>query len=234
MIFDQFDRVRIVNLPHRRDRRNQMNRQLAKVGLLGDSRVSYQRAYQFSDALNFRTAGSRGCFTTHREIITEAAEQGQSVLIFEDDCDFTPAAKNYRLEGPWDVFYGGYTASDPANPHNSDIIGSHFIGLSAAATKKAAVYFARYPDPDFAPDPRAASEPGFNPAVRPGTDGAYVWFRRAHPELVTVFAQIGVQRPSRTDIGRVKWFDRMPIVRSAAEWTRRFKGPSSGTGYVFR
>jgi hypothetical protein len=57
MIFDQFDRIRVVNLRHRRDRRNQMNRQLAKVGLLGDPRVSYQKAYQFSDALNFRTAG---------------------------------------------------------------------------------------------------------------------------------------------------------------------------------
>jgi glycosyl transferase family 25 len=233
MLFDQFERIRIVNLPHRNDRRKQMDRQLAKVGLLGDPRVSYQKAYQFAEALNFRTAGSRGCFTTHREIITEAAEKGQSVLIFEDDCDFTPEAKQYHLRAPWDIFYGGYIASDPADPQNSDIIGSHFIGLSAAAAKKAAAYFARYPDPDLPPQPSAASEPGLDPAVRPGTDGAYVWFRRAHPELVAVFAQISVQRASRTDIGHLKWFDQMPVVREIVGAARRLK-PHSSAGYVFR
>jgi hypothetical protein len=88
------------------------------------------------------------------------------------------------------ILPGGYIASDPADPHNSDIIGSHFIGLSAAAAKKAAVYFARYPDPDFAPDPRAASQAGFNPAVRPGTE-------TLHPNECTrqsrLFWQTGTQ-----------------------------------------
>ena len=48
-----------------------------------------------------------------------------------------------------------------------------------------------------------------------------MWFRRAHPELVTVFSMVGTQRPSRTDIGQLKWFDRTSGVRELAGLMRK-------------
>jgi glycosyl transferase family 25 len=159
---------------------------------------------------------------SHFAILRNAADAGKSVLILEDDCDFIlPQAIRCEPPEECDVFYGGYAASDPTDPHNSDIIGSHFMGFSAKAASVAVSYLTDYLRPDFKGDPRAASEPGYNPNVRPGIDGAYVWLRRAHPELVTVFEQLSVQRSSRTDIGFQRWFDRAPLIRDLAQWGRR-------------
>ena len=236
-LFDSFDRVRVVNLPHRKDRRSEMNAQFAKVGIAGDPRIQFFEALSFPDPGPFRRRGSHGNFRSRIPLLREAGEAGQSILIFEDDCDFLfPQVLEFEMPAEWDIFYGGYVASNPADPHNSDIIGSHFMGFSPRAAKAAADYLTAYLEPDFPPDPGAAMEPGFDPAVKPSIDGALVWFRRSRPDLVTVFAQLGFQRSSRTDVGEQKWFDRVPVVRGlvglARRIMRRVREPR-GTGYTF-
>ena len=220
-LFAAFDRVRIVNLASRADRRAEMERQLARVGLLGDPRVAFFAACSFDEPGPFKRVGSRGAFHSHLTLLREAAEAGESILILQDDCDFlAPQIFDYRLPGQWDIFYGGYKASDPANLPESDIIGAHFMGFSPKAARTAADYLARYLEPGFPLDARAAAQPGFDPAIRPPIDGAFVWMRRAHPELTTVFAMLGVQRASRTDIGEQRVFDRIPGLRALAEAAR--------------
>lgn len=223
MVFNRFDRIRIVNLAHRKDRRAEMGRELRKVGLERDPRVAFFPAVAVADTGPFTHRGHHGCFLSHFLILKETAEAGESVLILEDDCDFLlPQALEFQMPEQCDVFYGGYlSASNPDDLADSDIIGSHFMGLSARAVKAAADYLTGYLEPDFAPDPRAAAEPDFKPAIRPPVDGAYVWFRRAHPELVTVFATLSEQRPSRTDTGQLKWFDRAIGIRDLAGWARK-------------
>jgi glycosyl transferase, family 25 len=235
MLFDHFDRIRIVNLAHRSDRRCEMNAQLAQVGLQDDPRVAFFEALSFEDAGLFRRTGSHGAFKSHLALLSEAAAADHSILILQDDCDFLlPQVLDYVLP-ECDIFYGGYSASDPQNLAESDIIGAHFMGFSSRAAKAAVEYLTSYLLPDFSPDPRAAAEPDFDPNVRPPIDGGLVWFRRAHPELETVFAMLGVQRSSRTDIGDQNWFDRIPVVRELAgfartcrsRWSRR-KGNKGG------
>ena len=223
MLFNRFDRIRIVNLPHRKDRRSEMERELRRVGLERAPRVGFFPAVSTTEKGPFWRPGDNGCFLSHFSILKEAAEAGESVLILEDDCDFlVPQVLEFEMPDSWDVFYGGYlAASNPDNLDDSEIIGSHFMGFSSRAAKAAAKYLTDYLEPDFPPDPRAAAEPGFNPAIRPSIDGAYVWFRRAHPELVTVFSMVGTQRPSRTDIGQLKWFDRTSGVRELAGLMRK-------------
>ena len=223
MLFNSFDRIRIVNLPHRKDRRAEMERELRRIGLEREPRVAFFPAVATAEKGPFWRPGDNGCFLSHFSILKEAAEAGDSVLILEDDCDFlVPQVLEFEMPDSWDVFYGGdLAASNPDNLDDSEIIGSHFMGFSSRAAKAAAKYLTDYLEPDFPPDPRAAAEPGFNPAIRPSIDGAYVWFRRAHPELVTVFSMVGIQRPSRTDIGQLKWFDRTPGVRELAELARK-------------
>ncbi len=224
MLFDFYDRVRIISLKHRTDRRADMRRQLAKVGRLNDPKVSFFDAISADEPGLFASKGCHGCFLSHMNVLIEAAAAGESVLVLEDDCDFAvPAALDVKVPADCDVYWGGYVASDPSNPHDSDIIGAHCVGFSARAAAACAAYMQTFFDPDFVGDPRAASEPGYDPNKRPVSDGAYVWFRRAHPEMVTVFDQVAYQRPSRTDIGDQRWFDRTPILRDLADMARRAK-----------
>lgn len=225
MLFDAFDRIWIVNLESRPDRRREMEHQLSLVGLLDDPRVQFFNAIHTANPGQFRRAGSHGAFLSHMALLQKAAEADESILILQDDCDFLfPAIDRYRLPSRWDIFYGGYNASDPDNLEDSDIIGAHFMGFSRAAAAAALDYLiGLYRYPDFPPDPRASREPGFDPAIRPPIDGALVWFRRAHPEMKTVFAMLSQQRASRTDIGDQRWFDRFPGLRELSEAARRFK-----------
>lgn len=203
-LFDHFDRIRVINLPHRKDRRREMSAQLAKADLLGDPRVEFFDAVREPDAGRFYSRGAKGAFNSHLHLVHEAATAGGSLLILEDDCDFVGSCE---LPVDWDVFYGGYDAtSDPERPGVSDIVGAHCMGFSARALNRLQPWL-------------TTAWKGNDPAP---IDGEYVRFRRANSQLVTVFAEIAVQRASRTDIGRQKWFDRAPVVRDLAEMARRY------------
>lgn len=237
MVFEQFDRIRIVNLVHRTDRRAEMEAQLARIGLSDDKRVEYFGALSFTHPGIFKRRGSHGAFKSHLALLSAAADAEDSILILQDDCNFIlPDVLNYEMP-KCDVFYGGYAARNPADLHKSDIIGAHFMGFSAGAAKAAAEYLTAYLERDFQPDPIARKETGFDPNIRPPIDGALVWFRRANPQLKTEFAMLSYQRSSRTDIGSQKWFDRIPILRkiagSARKYLRRPKVNRSGE-HVFR
>lgn len=211
MIFDQFDRIRIINLAHRDDRRREMTAELARVGVAIDgSRVAFFDAFAPSDTGDFYSRGAHGCYLSHLAILEE---QGGSVLILEDDCDFTRVAREFEA-GAFDIFYGGYDAKDPANLENSDIVGAHMMGYSAEGARRAAAYFRQLLDPAFR-----------NHVKPPPTDGAIIWFRRAYPDIRTVFAvpPLAYQRPSRTDIAEQKLFDKLPVVGSAMTLARRIK-----------
>ena len=230
--FTPYDRIEIINLPHRKDRRREMMAQLRKVGLENDPRVQFFPAISPQETGIFSRRGYLGSFLSHLELLKKAAASGKSILILEDDCDFiVPDALEYRMPEGVDVFYGGYLiASNPDDPADSDIIGAHFMGFSARAAKAAAEYLTAFLEPDFPPDPRAAAMPDYNHAIRPPIDGAYVWFRRAHPELITVFAMLSDQRASRTDIGDQRWFDMVPGLRGLAGVARSAKRKLSGGG----
>lgn len=210
MIFDAFDRIRIINLPYRRDRRAEMKRELARVGLAGDPRVAFVPAMRPAERGPFESIGARGCYGSHQAILEEAAAAGESVLILEDDCDFTQAARGYEDAGSWDIFYGGYMTADLADPLRRSITGSHMMGFSAAGARALAAYLPAMPYDD----------------VHPPVDGAYTTFRLTYPQVPVMFAEppIAVQRSSRTDIAPLRFFDRLPLLRqaaAAARWVKR-------------
>lgn len=213
MVFDAFDRIRIVSLPERKDRRRDMRRQLATVGLAEDPRVSFFDAIRMSGAGSFRSSGSHGCYLSHLAVLIDAANHRQSVAILQDDCNFLPGIHSCELP-EFDVFYGSHAEDSDA------MIGAHFMGFSAKAAQLAADYLQRLLDPDFPADSKASGERTFDATVRPPIDGSLVWFRRAHPQLKTSFALLGVQRRSRSDITPGK-LDRIPVVREAVEAMRK-------------
>lgn len=204
-----FDLIRIINLPARTDRRRQMERELKRIGLAGDQRVAFFPAIAPADHHPFRAEGEKGVFLSHLAVLREAAEQNASVLILEDDADFTSALKPGEPAVCDGIYYGGHEAATPDQLHSSDIIGAHCMGFSASVVRVLAPYLTElleHPSP-------------------PPIDGAYVWYRRAHPEVRTTFAvpAIAVQRPSRSDIARLRFFDRVPLLRDAANRARLLK-----------
>lgn len=209
MIFDQFDSIRIINLPYRTDRRTEMEGELARLDLLDDPRVAFFKAFQFDDAGPFSSPGARGVFQSHLAILEEAASNGHRVLILEDDCDFIPAASSYAPQQPWSIFYGGYEASDPTNLLTSDIIGAHMMGFAPETAAHLADYL------------NTLVYDGIHPPI----DGAYIWYRRAFPDVATLFAEpaLGNQRPSRTDIAELRFFDKIPLIRELIGMARRMK-----------
>ena len=206
MTLDRFDRIRVINLAERRDRRREMERELAAIGLAGDPRVAFFPAIRPKDSGRFTSVGAHGVYLGQLAILREAAEANQSVLILEDDCAFAPAALDYPTNGAWEIFYGGYEAAKPDDLVSSDIIGAHMMGFTAKAAKAVVAYL------------DALTCEGIHPPI----DAAYIWFRRAHPDVVTHFATppLAAQRSSRSDIAP-RFFDRLPLIREAAQLARR-------------
>jgi glycosyl transferase family 25 len=209
MLFDRFDTIRIINLAFRKDRRSEMEGELRKVGLLGDPRVSFFDACTFDDPGGFSSRGARGVYASHLAILREAAANGQSVLILEDDADFEPGAADHVLPEDWQIFYGGYFAAEPDRLEKSDVQEAHMMGFSADIVPPLVEYLSNLR----------------HEGIHPPIDGAYVWFRRAFPEVRTHFAvpQLAFQRPSRTDIADLPIYDRLPLFREGVGLLRKLK-----------
>lgn len=206
-----FDRIIIINLEKRADRRTEMRRELARIGLADDPRVRFFPAIEPSDPGRWKSIGEHGCFMSHRAVVHAAAGAGESLLLLEDDCDFTDAALSSDWGRGSDVFYGGYWVPDFADPHQGIVQGAHCMGFSARAVKALASFFDGTLE---------------NPGSPPPADGVYVDFRREHPDMVANFAlpQIAVQRQSASDIspGRLdRYWLLAPFLRLARAANRR-------------
>ena len=228
-----FDAVYIINLPTRTDRRREMIEQLALAGIdASDPRVIFFDAVRPTDAGGFPTIGTRGCFMSHLGVLQRARAAGhRRILILEDDVnfikDFQPAFARLepRLEQPdWRMAYLGalgvqppFDAPAPAGimPPSSSVMGTHMLALQSTAVAEAIAYLE-------AMLLRPAGDPAGGPMH---VDGAYSWFRNAHPEVATLLCSpaLGYQRPSRTDIHDLKWFDRAPVVRDIVHALRKAK-----------
>ena len=230
-----FERIYVLNLAERADRRREVEVQLRRFGLsLGVEPVRLFRAIRPAEARPFPSIGARGCFMSHLGMLREAARDGLgSVLILEDDVDFAPDAEA-RLPAllealrrhDWSIFYGGYELhGEPATDVTEPVDGlrevssattirlCHFIALRGAAIAEAARFLEA-----------VAGRPPGDPAGGPmHVDGAYSWLRHTRPGLRTWIAvpQMGHQRSSRTDIHPLRWYDRWPIVREGVQLARR-------------
>ena len=228
-----FSEIQVINLPSRVDRRREIEEQLVRQGSgLGTPGVELFAAVRPSDPGPFPTIGTRGCFLSHLGVLEAAAQrQLESVLILEDDCNLSgdcrlrlQALAGTEFASRWELLYGGtltgaayrpsdtgWIALDPELP----LMGSHFIAVRGQAIARITEYFKAM----------LARPPG-DPAGGPmHVDGAYSWYRREHPDALTVLASppIAYQRSSRTDIHDTRWFDAMPGVRQGVAAARRLK-----------
>ena len=244
-LIDSFESIRIINLVHRVDRRRDIAAQFARIGLDFDHpKIALFEGRKFSDTARFPTSGTRGCFQSHLDLLTEARATGLgSILIFEDDCNFhedietllRPALTAlHNVE--WDIFHGSLlpeeyratTSPIELIPSSADPAGCHFYALRGAVIGEAAAYLEamihrgegeRHPD-----------------GCPMHYDGALAHFRRRHPAIRTYVANpdLGYQRLSRTDIHALPVYDKIPGLRQAASLARGFIKGSGRTKLVRR
>lgn len=221
MMLDPFDSVYVVNLPSRTDRREQMEEQLRRVGLSFDSsNVHLFPAVRPSDPGGFESIGARGCFMSHLSIL-KAASGARNVLILEDDLNFAPSLRDIRLPSDWNIFYGGalhtlQTAGElTVVPSNHDIQCSHFVAFNGPMIPRMIDFLEALLR-------RAPGDPEGGPMH---VDGAYNTFRARTPDAITLMAipELGYQRPSRSDVAPLKWFDKIPALRGAVKAVRALK-----------
>lgn len=237
---DVFDAVRVVNLPHRVDRKAEIEIQLARLGLdWSRDGVNIFPAKQPTDAGDFPSVGARGCFLSHLAVLQEAVEKSnEKILIIEDDLDFCKDVVR-RIDivlralekTDWSVFYGGYEDLNTSNGRqvSEDLLlveadfpirTTHMVAFRGSAIRAARDYL----------EAMLARPPGSPDGGPMHVDGAYSWFRKDNPEMKTVAAvtPLGFQRSSKSDIDTSKWYDRVPVVsaliaraRNAKNWVLR-------------
>ncbi|HEU4459265.1 MAG TPA: glycosyltransferase family 25 protein [Methylibium sp.] len=230
---EQFDRIFVINLAHRTDRRREMDEQLRRIGLsLEWPRITVFDAVRPDGPGNFPTLGARGCFMSHLGVLREAQRLGlKRVLVWEDDLDFTDdfvqVLESMRGEfdaQPWSMFYGTYLAPEGAPAPSglviraeptTRLVNTQFMAFQGDAIAAAADHLTLMMN-------RAPGHPEGGPMH---VDGALNWFRRAHPERLVLLAaeQMGYERPSRTDVHELAWYDRVPLVRDVVDGLRKLK-----------
>ena len=221
-----FDRTEIVNLPERRDRRRQTERELRRQFPAADidERVRFFRAIRPETAGPFQNRGVHGAFLSTLEILrSAAADDLGAVLMMQDDVRFT---KTYREAAPallaeldhdrWDLVQLGYhdpwgstTPPPPGSPPTfveltGPVIGAHCIGFRRSVYQPLIEHL----------ETVLGGTPGDDLRGPMPIDGAFNTFVQCTPgirRLAPVPSLVG-QRSSRSDI-RPKRHDRIPALR---------------------
>jgi hypothetical protein len=220
-----FDRIYVINLPERRDRRSNMMHELAQVCVReGDPQLEIFPAVKVTDAEGFPGLGARGCFLSHLAILRAARDAKlKNLLILEDDLAFSPffvkhqtTVLNQLCEQPWQIVYFGHIL--PLSPLPKGEFVWHLTQASLQTTHFLAINGEVIPQVvDFLE--LVLSRPAGHPLGGPmHVDGAYSTFRAQHPDVKTLLANpsLGFQRSSPSDVAGLRWFDKVPGLRQMA------------------
>lgn len=230
-LIDQFDRVYIVNLPERGDRRREMQAELGRLGLQVDGeKIRYWKAVRPDDAGLFPSLGARGCFMSHLSILNDAiANELDTILVMEDDLSIDDRFMQAQAqmcrtlgEGHWRFAYLGHVENLPDDGGKpawqsglQPLATTHFYALKRPVLRPLRDHLQACLG-------RAPGHPLGSPMH---VDGAYSLFRMQHQDAMTLIAapSLGGQRSSRSDIYPNKWYDRTPLLVQAAGWLRALK-----------
>jgi hypothetical protein len=222
---DYFERVVVINLPERRDRRREMEAQLGKFSLSAE----FFPAVKVTEVGEWPGLGARGCFLSHYNVLKQALDAGaRNVLLLEDDLDFSPRLPALTPElvrhlecEEWGFLYLGHieqlSTSDSSFhlvPWTDPLMTAHFLAINRGTLERL-VHFLE----------QVMSRPDGHPLGGPQhVDGAYSMFRAQNPDVVTLLASpsLGWQRSSRSDISASR-YENIPVVRELLGMARRVK-----------
>ncbi|WP_060513497.1 glycosyltransferase family 25 protein [Pseudomonas sp. NBRC 111124] len=228
-VIDYFDRTRIINIPSRTDRRLETEAEFARNGFqIDEQKIGFFPAVTPAAQEGFPSAGVRGCFMSHMQILEEAMHLNvKNILIMEDDIQFSrrigPFGKKAieALQGlDWDIAYLGHSCEgDSGTPRwalvDRPIHLAHFYAVNGKSVGKLRDFLAQI-----------LQRPPGHP------DGGPMHYDAALNTLIHTDKNIqayyftwnlGYQRPSRTDLHALSIFDRVAMLRPVMALYRRLK-----------
>lgn len=229
-LFDAFERIVVINLPQRYDRRRDMLTELAGVGIaVDDPRLQFFAAIRPVDAGNFPAIGVHGCFMSHLGVIEAALRDGVTrLLILEDDVQFEPAVSHAQpalaarlLQDDWDFAYPGHVEAlggDPLAPQwlntQAPLVCAHFYGMNGRVLPALRDYLQS-----------CLLRPVGHPDGGPmHVDGALSMFRARQGAITLIAApSFGLQRSSCSDIYPYRWYDRWLLAKTMVACVRKLK-----------
>lgn len=234
---DHFDRVYLINLRSRSDRRRRALRELAEQGVaLEPGKVELFEAVRPESADGFQSIGRRGVFLSHAIIARRALAEGLgSVLVLEDDVAFTPAMRSHGetllrelRQRPWHVAFLGYLSIEAPPQKLAELntgppawlplpgprIGAHCYALHGEVLPALVEYMQGV-------ETRA---PGHPDGARFGPDATFNMFCSMYPQWTTLVARpnLATQASSASDLAP-RWFDKVPLLRQLARYAREVR-----------
>jgi glycosyl transferase family 25 len=220
-----FDRVVVINLPERTDRRAGVERELARLGLARHAdKVRFFAAVKPTDAGDFPSRGARGCYESHLAVLRQARADGLSnILIVEDD--FASSSQLERLQSrllaqlartPWDMVAFGHDLP-PSDREPVLVPPPASYGLTHCYAVNAGSFDALIAFLEV-----MRTRPAGHPLGGPmHYDGALDTFRTQHAErsFLVALPSVAGQRSSRSDITPSR-LDSVPLLRGAVELAR--------------
>lgn len=224
-----FDRVRIISLARRKDRREETLEELDTLGdRIDGPRIGWFDALAPATADGFPNAAVRGCFLSHLSVLENALAAGvERLLVLEDDVAFIDDAPALlpgllaRLDTTdWRMAYLGHGLPRAAGtPRWQAVSGptpqAHCYAIHGSALADLVAFL------------RAIlNRPPGHPEGGPmHVDGALSLFALAQPRGRALFAtrSLAYQRPSRTDLHRCSVIDRSAWLKPLARPIRQFK-----------
>ncbi|PSL18207.1 hypothetical protein [Shimia abyssi] len=230
-LFDWFDQVYIVNLPHRDDRRAETIAEFARVGVtVPNAKINFFEATRPTEKGEFPSLGSLGNFISQTNVLKDAINNGHSrILICEDDlqlndlpADTLAAVLTDLRQTSWNIAALGYL--EPYEPP------SDHTGLSAWTGGTRGTQFWAIQGDAIAAFHDYLNLVRSRPSGHPegGSmffDGAFNMVRTIVPGVTFRIATpcLAGQRASRTDIHDLKFYDRIEPFRSIVGALRKLR-----------
>ena len=220
-----FDRIYVINLPYRVDRRKAVEKELENAGMpFTPGKVELFTAIRPDSAAPFRSIGTRGCYLSHLAVLKKAREQQlRNVLVIEDDLVLSEHFKKYEDmlieqlgQTHWDIVHFAYVSVVSAannfeenftklQPFSGEILGTQLYGVDGKVLNRLINFFEVLLE-------RPVGHPEGGPM---DTDGVFNVFRWQNPDVVRLISSPSVesQRITRSDI-TPRWFDQVPVLKS--------------------
>jgi glycosyl transferase, family 25 len=223
LLRDYVDKVYVINLPKRVDRKAQILGELSRLGFSRyDPKVLFPHAPIVGEPGGFPSPGVRGNFMSHLSILKDAAGAGYDViLVLEDDAIFrsTVYEKDAQVElvrilsdEPWDMFFPGHALTTELEHERKGVI------RTTMPFKWSHCYMVHKPILDTLI--AYLEETMANPAGHPRggkmyIDGALSMFRGLYPDALVLISNpvLSVQRGSHSSLAGERWHERHTVPR---------------------
>ena len=228
-VIDYFDRARIINIASRKDRRLETEEEFARNGFhIDDEKVGFFKAVTPTEGEGFPSVGVRGCFLSHLGVLEEAMRLDlKNILILEDDIQFSRRISQYgkqaieSLEGmDWDIIYFGHPVETDSSMPSWKVVDqpihlAHFYAVNGKCFGTLRDFLLQILE-------RPPGHPDGGPMHYDAALNTLIHQNNAIRAYYFT-ANLGYQRPSRTDLHELSFFDRVSVLRPVIGMLRKLK-----------